>query len=121
MKLSSRTHLKISSELVGDIQQLQAGEAVVSLITLPEMVADDYGLVHGGFIFGLADYAAMLAVNQSTVVLGAADIHFLSPVKIGDVPIATAIVVEVDGKKILSNVWLRLIRKLFLKVFLAAS
>lgn len=32
------------------------------------MAADEYRLVHGGFIFGLADYAVMLAINEPTVV-----------------------------------------------------
>lgn len=99
MSNSSNTHLSISSELVGEIQQLQEGQSVVKLVTLPAMVADEYGLVHGGFIFGLADYAAMLAVNEPTVVLGSADSRFIAPVKVGAVAIATAIVTEHKGKK----------------------
>lgn len=99
MSISSNTHLSISAELVGEIQQLQQGQSVVKLVTLPSMIADDFGLVHGGFIFGLADYAAMLAVNEPTVVLGAADSRFIAPVKVGDAPIATAIVIEQKGKK----------------------
>ena len=41
-----------------------------------------------GFIFGAADYAAMLAVNQPNVVLGAAETHFLKPSRVGDVLLA---------------------------------
>ncbi len=100
MNIASDTHRKISPKLVGKIVQLKQGEAIVNLETVPEMVADEYGLVHGGFIFGLADYAAMLAVNKPTVVLGAADSKFLAPVKVGDVAQATAIIVEEIGKKI---------------------
>jgi acyl-coenzyme A thioesterase PaaI-like protein len=48
------------------------------------MVVDAHGLVHGGFVFGLADYAAMLAVNDPNVVLGAAEARFLKPVRRGD-------------------------------------
>jgi acyl-coenzyme A thioesterase PaaI-like protein len=44
------------------------------------MAADQRGLVHGGFTFGLADYAAMVAVNDPNVVLGAAEVRFLAPV-----------------------------------------
>lgn len=99
MKISPQTHLNISPKLVGKIEQLERGKAVVSLLTIPEMVADDYGLVHGGFIFGLADYAAMLAVNKATVVLGSAETRFLAPVKVGDTSVATAIVIEENGKK----------------------
>lgn len=100
MQPTSHTHRKISPRLVGAIVELLPDKARVLLETQPEMVADDYSLVHGGFIFGLADYAAMLAVNEETVVLGSADSKFLAPVKLGDVVEATAIVVERAGKKI---------------------
>jgi len=60
---------------------------------------DHTGLVHGGFIFGLADHAAMIAVNHPNVVLGGADIKFLKPVKTGEKVIATANVILKDGKK----------------------
>ncbi len=93
------THLGISSEWVGEPVSLSAGRAVAQLITRPEMVADDMGLVHGGFTFGLADYAAMLAVNDPFVVLGSAEVRFVAPVIIGDIMIATAEVVEEKGKK----------------------
>jgi uncharacterized protein (TIGR00369 family) len=63
------------------------------------MTADDSGLVHGGFVFGLADYAAMLAVNHPNVVLGAADVKFLKPIIRGDKVIAEARVEEIQGKK----------------------
>ena len=47
-------------------------------------------MVHGGFIFGLADYAAMLAVNHPNVVLGAAETRFLKPSRVGDELVARA-------------------------------
>ena len=47
------------------------------------MAADGRGLVHGGFTFGLADFAAMCAVNDPNVVLGAATCKFLAPVQVG--------------------------------------
>ena len=68
------------------------------------MAADDKGLVHGGFVFGLADYAAMLAVNDPHVVLGAASIKFLKPVSVGDQLSAEARVSEVSGRKHLVDV-----------------
>ena len=74
------------------------------MTTSPEMAADDTGLVHGGFVFGLADYAAMVAVNDPNVVLGAADVKFLKPVKISDTVVAEAAVGEVSGKKNVVNV-----------------
>lgn len=97
--LQAKTHLKISPQLVGVPVDIQENRAVVELLTTESMSADEMGLVHGGFIFGLADYAAMLAVNEETVVLGAAESRFLAPVKVCDTAIATAIVVETEKSK----------------------
>ncbi len=63
------------------------------------MVCDNTGLIHGGFIFSLADYAAMLAINHPNVVLGGASVKFLKPVVKGDQLKAIARLSKVDGKK----------------------
>ena len=63
------------------------------------MRVDERGLVHGGFVFGLADYAAMLAVNPPNVVLGSAQTRFVKPVVCGDSLAAEATVVGRDGRK----------------------
>lgn len=63
------------------------------------MAVDDRALVHGGFVFGLADYAAMLAVDDPNVVLGSADVRFLKPVVVGEPLVAEAVVESEAGKK----------------------
>lgn len=98
------THHGIDRTLCGEPQHLAEGTATVTLATLPCMAADDRGLVHGGFVFGLADYAAMLAVNDPNVVLGAADTRFLAPVRVGEHVTATAERTEVKGRKHLVSV-----------------
>lgn len=97
--VKSRTHLLISPDWVGQTVALTEGRAEVRLTTRAEMVADDRGLVHGGFTFGLADYAAMLAVNDPYVLLAAAEVRFLAPVVYGETLLAIAEVVEGSGKK----------------------
>lgn len=99
-----RTHHLIDQELCGQPVDLQPGFCRVTLTTFSRMAADDRGLVHGGFVFGLADYAAMLAVNDPNVVLGAAAIKFLKPVSVGDQVSAEARVSEVKGRKHLVDV-----------------
>jgi acyl-coenzyme A thioesterase PaaI-like protein len=93
------THLAIDAELVGRPVELAPGRAVAELTTTKRMAADDRGLVHGGFLFGLADYAAMLAVNDPLVVLGAAETKLTKPVATGEVVHAEATVEEEKGKK----------------------
>ena len=93
------THRKISHALCGKPLEVQEGYSRVELKTTQDMAVDDFGLVHGGFIFGLADHAAMIAVNHPNVVLGAADVKFLKPVKVNETVVAEAKVTEQTGKK----------------------
>ncbi|WP_319762638.1 PaaI family thioesterase [Maridesulfovibrio sp.] len=93
------THEKIDRSLCGEPVAVADGCSEVRLTCTPNMVADASGLVHGGFIFGMADYAAMLAVNHPNVVLAGAESRFLKPSKVGDVLIAKANEQEKDGRK----------------------
>jgi uncharacterized protein (TIGR00369 family) len=98
------THLQIDQTLCGQPEDLQPGYCRVALTASACMAADGKGLVHGGFVFGLADYAAMLAVNDPNVVLGAAEVKFLKPVSVGEQIVAEARVKEVSGRKHLVEV-----------------
>jgi acyl-coenzyme A thioesterase PaaI-like protein len=97
--MDQRTHERISAALCGTPVELGEGRARIELTTTREMAADERGLVHGGFTFGLADYAAMLAVNEPTVVLGSAQVKFLGPVVAGDRLEAEAVLDRSDGRK----------------------
>jgi len=97
--MEQRTHLRIDPRLVGAPRSQGEGRATVTLLGTEVMAADERGLVHGGFTFGLADYAAMLAVNDPFVVLGAAETRFLAPVRVGQTMTAVAVVAEQRGRK----------------------
>jgi len=94
-----KTHKLIKEEFSGKVTELKEGiYAKVVLETNEVMAADEKGLVHGGFIFSLADYAAMVCVNEPTVVLKEASIRFKRPVKTGDVLEARARKIKQEGK-----------------------
>lgn len=93
------THQMIDVHLCGLPLKMASGFSRVELQTTQEMAVDQRGLVHGGFIFGLADHAAMIAVNDPFVVLGAAEVKFLKPVSVGQTVVATAEVNEILGRK----------------------
>ncbi len=97
--MTPNTHLKINTGLCGTPVELNDKGSKVSFTATPEMAADDMGLVHGGFIFGLADYAAMLAINHPNVVLGKSDVNFLKPVQVGDTLMAIAARLPEEGIK----------------------
>ena len=93
------THEKIDNGLCGDVEELKRGFARVSLQTTEVMRADRHGLVHGGFVFSAADYAAMLAVNEKNVVLAAANAQFLAPSRVGDIITFEAVERQRNGRK----------------------
>jgi len=98
--MNVKTHTAADRDLVGTpLTVKDDNEAVAELTAVEEMAVDSRGLIHGGFTFGLADYAAMLAVNHPNVVLGSAQVRFLAPVKVGDKMVARARVVEREGRR----------------------
>ena len=93
------THLNIENSLCGKVIKLEENYAEVLLHTTNQMKVDRQGLVHGGFVFGAADLAAMSAVNDPYVVLGSSSSKFLAPVRVGDVVLFKANIVSETGKK----------------------
>lgn len=99
-----KTHLGIRPELCGSIYRLEPDCCEVHLPTTPQMVADAEGLVHGGFVFGAADFAAMALLNTPFVVLAGAECRFLRPVKVGQTVVCTATLKASEGRKALVDV-----------------
>jgi uncharacterized protein (TIGR00369 family) len=97
--MNIQTHQKIDRSLCGQPISIEDGASRVEMHTTANMAVDGTGLVHGGFIFGLADHAAMIAVNHPNVVLGAAEVRFLKAVKSGETVVAEARVGDRSGKK----------------------
>ena len=101
------THQEIDRQLCGEPAEMAEGYCRVRLVMTESMITDNSGLIHGGFIFGSADYAAMLAVNHQNVVLGAANVKFLKPVQVNETIVAEAQIQQSEGKKRLvsATVW----------------
>ncbi len=98
------THQSITHSLCGTPLELIDNHSSVRLVVGEQMAVDDRGLVHGGFIFSLADHAAMLAVNLPNVVLANASVNFVAPVVVGDELTAEAKINFREGKKRLVRV-----------------
>ncbi len=97
MKLN--THLKIDHNLNGNVIILKEGYAKIELQTTSIMRADEQGLVHGGFIFGAADFTAMATVNDPYVVLAKSETRFLAPVKVDESVTFEGNITQSDGRK----------------------
>lgn len=80
-----RTSPDININLCGVVQELKESYSKTALHTTLDMRTDSDGLVHNGFIYGAADYAALAAVNQPFSVSIGSRIAFFAPVKVGEV------------------------------------
>lgn len=94
-----RTHDRIDRSLCGSPIKTGPGTSCIEMTVLPSMAVDAHGLAHGGFIFGLADHAAMIAVNHPNVVLAGSEVKFLKPARTGDRLIAEAEVTQETGRR----------------------
>ena len=80
-----KTHTKINNQLVGYIQELKTGYAKTILKTTRDMIVDTNYLIHNGFIFTAAEYAAIAAVNEKNSITTKSNVNFYVPVKLGEI------------------------------------
>ena len=99
MSIERATHLGIDESWCGRAEELTPGRAVVTWRAPAAAAVDEEGLVHGGFTFGVADHAAMLAVNDPAVVLIGSQVRFVAPVAVGDLVVAEARVLGEEGRR----------------------
>ncbi|NOQ31484.1 MAG: PaaI family thioesterase [Helicobacteraceae bacterium] len=93
------THADVSSMLFGEIEKLADGHSLVRLQTTSIMTTDKSGMIHSGFLFNSADYAAMISINERNVILIGSSTTFFSPVRLGDVVEFEATVRHKEGRK----------------------
>ena len=90
---------KLRSSFTGDIVELEDGYVKTKFEPTDEMVIDDYKLIHNGFIFNAADFAAMVAVNNPYLVIITSNTKFLAPIELGNVVDFEAKVVHKYARK----------------------
>ena len=116
------THLELDNELNGTVIELEEGYSKVKLETISVMSADKQLLIHGGFIFCAADFCAMACINDPYVVLAKSETKFTAPVKVGEIVIFEAKLIEQNGIKSIVNVEAKVLDKVVFKgVFYTAT
>ncbi len=102
--MEQKVRLHASRQWVGEPLLIKDGYSEVELFVFSEMAVDERGMVNNGFIFGLGEYAAVLAINMDFVFVERAEIEFLKPVRIGERLEAVARKVDEDNGLITVNV-----------------
>ncbi|TLD81056.1 PaaI family thioesterase [Helicobacter sp. MIT 05-5293] len=90
---------EMSPNVVGTLTELQRNKAVVQFVPTEKMIMDDSKIIHCGFVFNSASFAAMAAINKKYSVLIAADVKFLAPIELGHEVIFKAEALQSDTKK----------------------
>ena len=93
------SHYEINQSLSGTLEELEDGYARVLFTATQDMVVDRRGMIHSGFIFGAANYAAMAAVNISTAILAVSKTNFLAPLSVNDEAVFEATAQQKDTRK----------------------
>jgi acyl-CoA thioesterase len=93
------SHYEINQSLTGTLEELEEGFAKVLFTATEDMIVDRRGMIHSGFIFGAANYAAMAAVNVSTAILAVSKTNFLAPLSVNDEAYFEATALQKDTRK----------------------
>ncbi|MGH1601023.1 PaaI family thioesterase [Campylobacter majalis] len=80
-----KTSTAIKLNFSGVVTELKKSHAKTKLFTIEDMVCDDDGLIHSGFVFSAANYAALASINEQYCVTINARINFLGAIRLGDV------------------------------------
>lgn len=97
IELLSCTALK--SELVGSILKMTYEEVITKFVPTKQMISDESNLIHSGFIFNAANYAAMCLVNQPHAITIGAEVEFLAPVEFEQEMMFLATIKQSNAKK----------------------
>lgn len=89
----------INQNIVGFLEEIAPGEATVKLICTDDMVADQKGLIHTGFMFNSANYAALLAINEPNAITIVSKANFLLPAVLDDEIIFKAHAMQTESRK----------------------
>lgn len=79
-----KTSPNIKLNLSGTVVALEANHAKTNFFATSEMIVDTEGLIHSGFVFSAASYAALASINETHSVLIGAKIHFYAPSRVNE-------------------------------------
>ena len=79
-----KTSPNIKLNLRGAVTALEPNHAKTKFRTSSDMVVDNEGLIHSGFIFSAANYAALASINETNSIVIASRINFFAPTKLGE-------------------------------------
>ncbi len=98
-EIKLQSHIKINSKFSGEVVELKEGYAKISLTVVNEMIGDEFGLAHSGFLSNSGSFCALAAVNSKNGLVVGSECKYLAPIEVGDVIEFEGLVNHQDSKK----------------------
>lgn len=89
----------LKPDLCGVIVRMSEEEVLVKFTPNEQMVGDESNLIHSGFIFNAANYAAMCLVNHAHSLTIGAEVQFLAPIELEQEMLFLATIKHTNEKK----------------------
>lgn len=89
----------LKPDLCGAIIRMSEEEVLVKFTPNEQMVGDENNLIHSGFIFNAANYAAMCLVNRTHSLTIGAEVQFLAPIELDQEMLFLATIKHINDKK----------------------
>ncbi|WP_027327063.1 hypothetical protein [Helicobacter pametensis] len=89
----------LKPDLCGRIAKLTEEEAIIIFNPTKQMISDESNLIHSGFIFSAANYAAMCLVNQPNALTIKSEVQFLAPIEFEQEIIFLATIKQSNNRK----------------------
>jgi len=110
MAESAQNKLKAidKKDIIGELIDLELGRMAVSTLTVTQdMVLEKAGVLHGYFMYAMADTLSLALVDAEHALTGVANVKYKVPVKAGSKLVARAEVANKRGARYFIHVFIR--------------
>jgi acyl-coenzyme A thioesterase PaaI-like protein len=90
---------QMDQDFCGTIVKMNEARSEIELVTTGDMVSDKKGLVHSGYLYSSATFAALVALNKPNAVIVSSKMNYLAPISVGSTITIRADVKHRDSKK----------------------
>lgn len=102
--LELKAYTALKADFCGKIIKHSTEEVITHFNPTKQMVCDENNLIHSGFIFSAANYAAMCLINHPNALTIKSEVEFLAPLELDQEMVFLATIKQFNDKKYEINV-----------------
>lgn len=89
----------INTDFCGELIRIAENNAEVVFTASSAMLSDNERMIHPGFVFNSASYAALCAINKKNAIIISSEVKFLAPIELGHEVLFKAVALQNGFKK----------------------